>query len=112
SYTNGYFTQNGVDNAPLHALQVYTGYGANGVYTYGSSTIFPANSSDDTNYWVDVVFSTGGSSVAAPSFNPPAGAYTQPITISSATSGASIRYTIDGSTPSSTVGTLYSSPVA
>jgi uncharacterized repeat protein (TIGR03803 family) len=52
--------------------------------------------------------------VAAPSFSPAAGTYTsaQTVTISTATSGASIRYTTDGSTPSETAGTLYSSPVS
>ena len=33
------------------------------------------------------------------------------MTIASATSGASIRYTTDGSTPSETIGTLYSGAV-
>ncbi len=44
----------------------------------------------------------------------PAGSYSsaQSVTISTATSGATIRYTTDGSTPSSTVGTVYVSPVA
>ncbi|HWZ96086.1 MAG TPA: choice-of-anchor tandem repeat GloVer-containing protein [Opitutaceae bacterium] len=52
--------------------------------------------------------------VAAPTFSPPAGTYTsaQTVTITSTTSGASIRYTTDGSTPSETAGTLYSSPVS
>ena len=47
-------------------------------------------------------------------FNPAAGAYgpAQSVTISTATSGASIRYTTNGTTPSSTVGTVYSSPVS
>ena len=50
---------------------------------------------------------------AAPSFNPAAGTYTSAtVTITTATSGASIRYTTNGTTPSSTVGTVYSSPVA
>jgi hypothetical protein len=52
--------------------------------------------------------------VVAPTFSPVAGTYTaaQSVTIGTITSGASIRYTIDGSTPTSAVGTLYSSPVA
>src|SRR5581483_9108021 len=50
---------------------------------------------------------------AAPTFTPAPGVYTtaQNVTISSATSGASIRYTTDGSTPSETNGTIYSGPV-
>ncbi len=52
--------------------------------------------------------------VTAPVFNPAGGSYTaaQSVTISTTTSGASIRYTTDGSTPSETAGTLYSGPVA
>jgi hypothetical protein len=51
--------------------------------------------------------------VATPTFSPAAGIYSsaQTVTISTTTSGASIRYTIDGSTPSETAGTLYTSPV-
>ena len=51
---------------------------------------------------------------AMPAFSPGGGTYTsaQTVTITSATSGASIRYTTDGSTPSETNGTLYSGPVS
>ncbi len=57
---------------------------------------------------------TGPLPVAAPVFTPAPGTYasTQSVTIASSTSGASIRYTTDGSTPSSTAGTLYSGPVS
>ncbi|HTB81725.1 MAG TPA: chitobiase/beta-hexosaminidase C-terminal domain-containing protein [Opitutaceae bacterium] len=50
---------------------------------------------------------------AAPSFSPAAGTYStvQNVTITSSTSGATIRYTTDGSTPSETAGTIYSGPV-
>jgi polygalacturonase len=60
------------------------------------------------------IASSGGSAAAAPSFSPAGGTYTtaQTVTITSSTSGASIRYTTDGSTPSETAGTLYSSPVS
>jgi MYXO-CTERM domain-containing protein len=55
----------------------------------------------------------GPPQVAAPIFSPGGGTYAsaQNVTISDATSGASIRYTLDGSTPSGTAGTLYSGPV-
>ncbi len=51
--------------------------------------------------------------VVAPTFNPPAGSYTsaQSVTISTTTAGATIRYTTDGSTPSETQGTVYSTAV-
>ncbi len=51
----------------------------------------------------------GGSVVAAPVFSVPGGTYStaQSVTLSTATSGASIRYTTDGSNPSETAGTLY-----
>ena len=51
---------------------------------------------------------------AAPTFSPAAGTYdsTQTVTISTTTGGATIRYTTNGTTPSSTVGTVYSSPVS
>jgi hypothetical protein len=59
---------------------------------------------------------SGGSTittVATPVFSPGGGSYTsaQSVTISDSTSGASIRYTINGSTPSETAGTIYSGPV-
>ncbi|HWZ94317.1 MAG TPA: glycoside hydrolase family 88 protein [Opitutaceae bacterium] len=46
--------------------------------------------------------------VAAPTFSPPAGTYTSAlsVTITSATSGASIAYTTDGSTPTESGGTV------
>lgn len=52
--------------------------------------------------------------VDAPTFSPSAGTYTgtQTVTISTTTSGASIRYTTDGSTPTGTVGTAYSGPIS
>jgi hypothetical protein len=50
--------------------------------------------------------------VAAPTFNPLGGSYTEPIqvTISSATAGATIRYTLDGTDPTET-STQYATPI-
>ena len=56
-HTNGYYSAdanffaNAVASSPLTALG-----GANGVFSYGSSTVFPSSSYQSTNYWVDVVF--------------------------------------------------------
>jgi hypothetical protein len=54
---SSYFTNTGVDNAPLHSLRSGVD-GLNGVYAYGASPQFPASSYEDANYWVDVVFTT------------------------------------------------------
>jgi len=52
--------------------------------------------------------------VNAPAFTPPGGTFTNqvPISLSSTTGGASIRYTVDGSTPSETNGTLYNGAIS
>ena len=51
---------------------------------------------------------------ATPSFDPAPGTYVAPrtVTIASATPGAQIRYTLDGSSPSRKRGTIYSGPLA
>jgi len=51
--------------------------------------------------------------VVIPTFSPAGGAYssTQSVTLSSATSGASIRYTTDGSTPTASTGIIYSNAI-
>ena len=60
----------------------------------------------------DVVFPNGSPVVVAPSISPNGGsaAVSQLVTLVTETPGASIRYTLDGSTPSATVGTLYTAP--
>jgi hypothetical protein len=56
---------------------------------------------------------TGGEMAATPTFTPDGGVYftAQNVTIATATVGATIRYTTDGSTPTET-STLYTAPVA
>jgi len=46
---------NGVNNGPLHAPSTGVA-GGNGVYNYGGSSAFPADTWQGSNYWVDVVF--------------------------------------------------------
>jgi len=52
SNTINYFTAD-VTNGPLTALG-----GNNGVYAYGSNSIFPTTSISSTNFWVDVMFTS------------------------------------------------------
>src|SRR5262249_9803735 len=69
------FGRSGGDQSPLHALAEGVD-GSNGLYAYGSS-VFPAQSYQSSNYWVDVVFSTTSSDTTPPtvaSVTPPAGA--------------------------------------
>jgi hypothetical protein len=56
----------------------------------------------------------GATVVAPPVFDPPGGVYATPQTVSKScpTPGATIRYTVDGGTPSSTSGLLYVEPVS
>ncbi|HEY7114975.1 MAG TPA: DUF4082 domain-containing protein, partial [Tepidisphaeraceae bacterium] len=55
---NGSYFASGFDNAPLHAPSSGAS-GGNGLYLYGATGGFPVNSFNSTNYWVDVVVSTG-----------------------------------------------------
>ncbi len=55
SINSNYFASNGADNAPLHALANGVS-GGNGVYQYGASNLFPNQTWNASNYWVDVVF--------------------------------------------------------
>jgi hypothetical protein len=66
---NDYFTGQGVSNTPLQALASGVD-GLNGVYRYGSGG-FPTDSYRDTNYWVDVVFSSAGDPPPPPPPPPP-----------------------------------------
>jgi hypothetical protein len=54
SADQGFFAAKGVNNPPLQALANRVN-GGDGVYLYGSTSGFPANTYNSTNYWVDVV---------------------------------------------------------
>ncbi len=55
SANSAYFSANGVDNGVLHLLQNGES-GGNGLYAYSTSSVFPTQSYNSSNYWVDVVF--------------------------------------------------------
>jgi hypothetical protein len=65
AFDMNFFATSGVDNAPLHALANGVD-GANGVYSYGFVSSFPASSYASTNYWVDVVYVPKGATLPAP----------------------------------------------
>ncbi|HEV3170521.1 MAG TPA: DUF4082 domain-containing protein [Actinocrinis sp.] len=56
SVDTNYFTNHGAGLPPITALQAGGATGANGVYGYGSTTAFPTQSYENSNYWVDPVF--------------------------------------------------------
>ena len=59
AFTTNVFTNSAVTNGPLTALQSGTD-GLNGVFKYGAGGIFPNDSYNNANYWVDVVFNGAG----------------------------------------------------
>jgi hypothetical protein len=75
--TTSFFTGQGADYGPLHALASGVN-GANGVYKTGASG-FPTASFKDTNYWVDLVFSNIGPAPQVLSSAPADGAGTVPL---------------------------------
>ncbi len=60
---NSYFANQGVNNGTLHGLQ-NGGDGPDGVYYYGSGGVFPTQTWESSNYWVDVVFSQNATHTA------------------------------------------------
>jgi hypothetical protein len=64
-HTNGFYSADGnyfanaLTNGPLTAPSSAAS-GGNGVYAYGSSSVFPTSSYNAANYWVDVAFAVAG----------------------------------------------------
>jgi hypothetical protein len=101
-YVNGSQTGTKTPNSGVH-------YNKYGQYVSLSGT------GPSTMDWVNIQSWAGGTAggncnpqVATPTFNPPAGTYSsaQTVVISTTTSGASIAYTTDGSTPTESGGTV------
>jgi hypothetical protein len=57
SEDDNYFSTNGVNNPPLHALANGV-LGGNSVYTYGAGSVYPNQTYNAANYWVDIAFAT------------------------------------------------------
>jgi hypothetical protein len=66
-HSNGHYTSTGGYFTTGHANGVLTAPADGGVYAYGNEDLFPTSTFGATNYWVDVVFDTGG----APDTNQP-----------------------------------------
>jgi hypothetical protein len=118
-----------VVNVATHTYSIYVTPSGGSELTVGTNYAFRTEQAAvaSLNTWnVDVNTSPGGSvtvenlavattaQVAPPAFSPAGGTYStaQNVTITPGTTGASIRYTTNGTTPTSTTGTLYSGPVS
>ena len=77
------FSTAGVDAPPLHVIANNNAGGPNGIFSYGSASLFPTSSFSAANYWVDVAFDPGAGPGLAPtvvSVSPVAGATNVPVT--------------------------------
>jgi hypothetical protein len=81
SSDEGFFAGRSVNNGPLHA-PADSSSAHNGVYRYGSSSGFPTDSWNASNYWVDVVFVSSGGT-PPPTTAPPTTVTTAPGTTTS-----------------------------
>ncbi|MGE5570031.1 MAG: DUF4082 domain-containing protein [Rhodospirillales bacterium] len=59
------FATQGVESPPLQALANGVD-GPNGLFQYGSTTVFPTNSFNAANYWVDALFLSSAADTIAP----------------------------------------------
>ena len=111
--TEGCYTAYGLENAIVNGpLSSLPGVDGNAVWNNTPGAFPNSSNACYCNYFRDIVFTA--TQCATPSFNPVAGTYNsaQVVTITTATNGATIMYTTDGTIPSSNVGTVYSNPVS
>ena len=99
SEDDGFFASSGVDFPPMHLLEDGVD-GVNGVYVYGSTTAFPTLAWLSANYYVDVVYTSAGSSITG-NVGPASLASGTTLTLSgqstaTATADSSGNYTFSG----------------
>ncbi len=102
------YTLNG--NNPTSSSMAYTGPITVSSTTTIKAKAFKTGMTDSST--ASATYTISVSVVATPTFSPAAGTYTSPqtVSISCSTSGATIRYTLNGSTPTSS-STAYTSPI-
>ncbi len=95
---SAFFASAGVDSPPLHALP--TGVDQDGVYAYSSSSLFPNNTYNATNYWVDVIYASAASHTLGGVVTGPAAAATTVVlsgkSSATTTTDASGNYSFGG----------------
>lgn len=104
----------------MHLLYSFSGIGTDGDYPRGalmqarSGTFYATTygGGGPTNYGALIEVTVKPAKADKPTFNPAAGTYTAPVTvtISDSISGATIYYTLDGTTPT-TESTAYTVPI-
>ncbi|QNN52181.1 DUF4082 domain-containing protein [Nocardioides mesophilus] len=113
STTAQYFATSATTRGPLTALQNGTD-GGNGVYNYGPAGSFPSSTYGSTNYWVDVVYDTGGPDTSKPTVvdrTPASGATDVPVaspvtaTFSEQVTGSSVTMTLKNAAGTAVTGT-------
>ena len=111
----------GSNNTGQNIASIVTGTNSYTIESNNTGGIFYFENSTSKNAWIQtltITYEEGGSTptnkVATPTFSPAAGTYSeaQNVTISCETSGATIRYTLDGNDPTATTGTVYTSPIS
>jgi len=109
-----YYTTDGTDPTTSGTRQEYTGpvYVKNTTTIKAYAVLGDGNGEGLFNNTSAVASAKYTLKVATPTFDPPAGNYSSPqtVTINCATEGATIYYTLDGSTPSNKK-TLYTGPI-
>jgi RHS repeat-associated protein len=111
------YTTDGSAPTETHGT-VYSGAFTLSSSTNTQATVYAVKAIGYQNTWADSTVATFTFTItgtpAPPVFLPAGGIYTAPqsVALSSATSGTTIRYTTDGTTPTETHGTIYTSPIA